>query len=47
MSLFGEGSVRKAVYEFVLHHHHEHNHQGLDNRLIIQEQLVSGPPISS
>jgi hypothetical protein len=35
------GSVRKAIHEFVLHYHHERNHQGLGNRLIIQEQLVA------
>jgi len=39
--LFGEGSVWKAIHEFVLHYHHERNHQGLDNRLIMQEQLVA------
>jgi transposase InsO family protein len=41
MILFGEGSVRKAIHEFVLHYHHERNHQGLGNRLIFQEQLVA------
>jgi transposase InsO family protein len=41
MILLGEGSVRKAIHEFVLHYHHERNHQGLDNRLIMQEQLVA------
>jgi transposase InsO family protein len=41
MILFGEGSLRKAVHEFVEHYHRERNHQGLDNRLIIQEQLVA------
>ena len=41
MILLGEGSVRMAIHEFVLHYHHERNHQGLDNRLIIQEQLVA------
>jgi len=41
MILFGEGSVRKAIHEFVLHYHRERNHQDLDNRLIIQEQLVA------
>src|SRR5262250_3267638 len=41
MILLGEGSVRKAIHEFVLHYHHERNHQGLDNRLIIPEQLVA------
>ena len=38
---FGEGSLRKAVHEFVEPYHRERNHQGLDNRLIIQEQLVA------
>jgi len=41
MILFGEGSVRKAIHEFVLHYHHERNHQGLGNRLILPEQLVA------
>jgi len=36
--LFGEGSLRKAIYDFVMHYHHERNHQGLDNRLIMQEE---------
>ena len=31
--LIGEGSLRRAVREFVAHYHHERNHQGLDNRL--------------
>jgi len=39
MILFGEGSLRKAVHEFVEHHHRD-NHQGLDNRLILPEQLI-------
>ena len=34
MVLIGEGSLRRAVREFVEHYHHERNHQGLDNRLI-------------
>jgi len=37
MILFGEGSVRKAIHEFVVHYHHERNHQGLGNRLIMDE----------
>jgi len=41
MILFGEGSLGKAVHELVEHYHRERNHQGLDNRLIIQEQLVA------
>jgi transposase InsO family protein len=36
--LFGEGSLRRAIQEFVRHYHHERNHQGLGNRLIVEEQ---------
>ena len=35
MILVGEGSLRRAVGEFVAHYHHERNHQGLDNQLIV------------
>jgi transposase InsO family protein len=38
MILFGEGSLRKAIHEFVMHYHHERNHQGLGNRLIMQNE---------
>ena len=38
MILFGEGSLRKAVQEFVVHYHRERNHQGLGNLLIIEEE---------
>jgi transposase InsO family protein len=31
---FGEAMLRKAVQAFLDHYHGEHNHQGLDNRLI-------------
>src|SRR6516164_8533137 len=41
MMLFGEGSLRKAIHEFIGHYHHKRNHQGLGNRLIIQEPLVA------
>ena len=41
MMLFGEGSLRKAIHEFIGHYHHERNHQGLGNRLITQEPLVA------
>jgi putative transposase len=34
MILFGEGSLRKVIHEFVAHYHGERNHQGLGNRLI-------------
>jgi hypothetical protein len=32
--LFGEGSLRNAVSEFLIHYNSERNHQGLHNRLI-------------
>ena len=40
--LIGEGSRRRAVRECVAHDHHERNHQGLDNRLILP--LSTAPP---
>ena len=36
MILFG--SLRKAVHEFTVHYHRERKHQGLGNRLIIEEE---------
>jgi putative transposase len=38
MILFGEGSLRQAIHEFVVHYHHERNQQGLGNRLIMREE---------
>jgi putative transposase len=35
MILVGEASLRRAVREFADHYHHERNHQGLGNRLIM------------
>ena len=32
--LVGEGSLRKAVSEYVIHYNEERNHQGIDNQLI-------------
>jgi hypothetical protein len=29
--LFGERSLRHVLREYLAHHHHERNHQGLDN----------------
>ena len=37
MILFGEQSLRTAIYNFVAHYHTERNHQGLSNRLISRE----------
>lgn len=34
MIIFGEGSLRNAVKEYLEHYHAERNHQGLGNRLI-------------
>ena len=33
--LVGEASLRRAVREFADHYHHERNHQGLSNQLIV------------
>lgn len=35
--LFGEHSLRRAIREFITHYHHERNHQGLGNRLIVSD----------
>jgi transposase InsO family protein len=40
--LFGGGSLRKAPHEFVEHYHRERNHQGLGNRLIIEDESGVG-----
>jgi putative transposase len=42
MILFGEASLRKSIHEFVVHYHHERNHQGLGNRLIMEEGASAG-----
>ena len=34
MILVGQGSLRRAICEFLTHYHSERNHQGLGNRLI-------------
>jgi Integrase core domain len=36
--LLAESSLRKAIHEFSQHYHHERNHQGPGNRLIMPEQ---------
>lgn len=38
--LFGEGSLRNAVCEYLEHYHGERNHQGLGNRLIDTDVAV-------
>ena len=37
MILFGEGALRTAVSQFVIHYLKERNHQGLANRIISPE----------
>ena len=40
--LFGEGSLRTAVQNYVAHYHSERNHQGLGNRLILCDPVRGG-----
>jgi putative transposase len=42
MVMLGEGSLTRAIYQYLAHYHTERNHQGLDNQLIMQEGKVSG-----
>ena len=35
MIFVGQGSLRRAVREYIEHYHRERNHQGLENRLIV------------
>ena len=41
MILFGEGHLRRAISEYLVHFNHERNHQGIGNELI-DGQLTSG-----
>lgn len=40
MLFFGEVMLRHAIREFVTHYHEERNHQGLDNRLLINKPTI-------
>ena len=42
MIFFGEGSLRNAVRQFLVHYHGERNHQGLENKIIRPEADVGG-----
>jgi hypothetical protein len=42
MILFGEGSLRKAIHEFMAHYHGERTHQGLGNRLLFPDESHTG-----
>jgi hypothetical protein len=43
MILVGEGSLRRALREFVIHYHTECNHQSLENK-IIRPDFAALPP---
>lgn len=38
--LFGEGSLRRAVTEFIVHFHGERNHQGKGNALLFPTEKI-------
>jgi transposase InsO family protein len=42
MIFLGEDLLRYAVHHYLMHYHHERNHQGLDNQLIAPEPVVAG-----
>ena len=42
--LIGEGSLRRAIAQFVVHYHAERNHQSLENK-IIQPELLTFPSV--
>jgi putative transposase len=37
MIVIGEGSLRCVIWSYLTHYHHERNHQGLGNQLIVPE----------
>jgi transposase InsO family protein len=41
MIFVGQGSLRRAITEYVTHFHEERNHQGLENRLIRERPAVA------
>jgi putative transposase len=41
MIFFGHAALRHAITQFVSQHHHERNHQGLQNRLLRPLAAVS------
>jgi transposase InsO family protein len=40
MAMLGEHSLYSAIQQYLAHYHHERNHQGLDNQLIIRGKIV-------
>ena len=43
--LFGEGSLRRALYNYTVHYHEERNHQGKSNVLLFPQKTK--PPITA
>ena len=41
--LFGDGSLRRGVSEYLQHYHHERNHQGKGNVLLFPASTPSNP----
>src|SRR5919206_2339711 len=37
MVMLGERALYYVIHQYVAHHHHERNHQGLDNQLIVRK----------
>jgi putative transposase len=37
----GEAHLRRVIMELVRHYHHERNHQGLDNALIVAGEVTA------
>jgi putative transposase len=37
MNSIGEATLRYAIQSYLIHDHHERNHQGLGNQLIVPE----------
>jgi len=42
--LFGEASLKKSIQNFILHYHHERNHQGKGNQLLFPRAVLSDTP---
>jgi transposase InsO family protein len=45
--LFGEGSLRQAVTEYLEHYHHERSHQGKGNLLLFPKATQDRPDPTS
>jgi transposase InsO family protein len=39
MMYFGQTSLRHAITQYLAHYHHERNHQGLGNRLLVPSRV--------